>query len=234
MTEQEPQKGSRRNAIQRVILEKLKPAAAGPGSVEKIIDRVSAARSRATKESNRFLVLSLLFTALYIVKLMGLRADLVLFDQKIFQVPYGIFLFCVAAQLMSCMSVARSSDARVFDRYLKAVCEHEWPEQATIMYRLIPNESSWTSATSESVHSLEHNHITRLVFTIAMLPSIILAMVILFGPIMAGVYYLVDWKNEIQTGDINIQYYGVLFFTIVAAFWSIMYLFLHFSDTDEV
>jgi hypothetical protein len=223
---------SKTGAIQRHVLTHFSPDAAGPGSIEKILERLGKARAQATKESNRFLTLSILFLGLYFVKLIGLRADLVIFDQKIFEVPYGILIFCMASQLCLCLSTARLADARIYDRYLKAVCQNAWPGQADTMYKLVPDENSWLNATSDSIDALESRPLLSAIYNFAMLPSLLLGLVLFVSPILAGLYYLYDWIEQIKTGNISLQYYSVLASTSVTFLWVVLYLCLYFADSD--
>lgn len=232
MTETSPT-GRKSGSIRRYILGDFSPDPEGPGSVEKILERLAKARSQLTKESNRLLVLSLVFLGLYFIKVLGLRADLVLFGQKIFEVPYGILVFCIAAQGCSCLATVRLSDARVLDRYLKAVCDKQWPAQADTMYRLIPDESSWLDATGDSIDALDEHSVLISFYALSMLPSLLLALLLFMGPVGAGIYYLIDWKAQIQTGNVALQFYTVLVTTIINFLWLLIYTLLYHADKED-
>jgi hypothetical protein len=205
----------------------------GPGSADKILERLSAARTSATKESNRFLLISVGLVALYLIKIVGLRADLVLFGQKIFEVPYGVFLFCLASQVAMCLSLVRSSDARVFDRYMMAVIEKRWPESASIIYSTYPNEGAWLETTNKAIHSLKESGWSRALYSFSIIPTLILIITMILSPLLSGIYYLIDWEQQIVSGRVDLQYYAVSASTSFASLWLLNYILVHTRDHDD-
>jgi hypothetical protein len=62
--------------------------------------RIAAAREVALEQSNRFLLFGIASTIFYTVKVFALRIDIVLFDTKIFEIPYGLFVFALAGTIV--------------------------------------------------------------------------------------------------------------------------------------
>jgi hypothetical protein len=222
-----------KRAIRDVSIARISLDATGVGSAEKAIERISAARSKATRESNRFLLVSLLFGILYLVKIAGLRADIVIMDQKVFEVPYGVFIFCICSLFAFCLSCIRSSDARVYDRYLMGICDKAWPTQAQSMYQTIPNDDIWLAPSSESIHALTENSFSKSLFVCFSIPTYLAGFFILLLPILSGFYFLIKWKELISLGNIHVQYYSVLFFTIISCMWFINGILIHVVDNDD-
>lgn len=80
------------------------------------INRLISARDEVTKQSNNFLLISLAFALLYSLRNIGLRLDLTVLDYKIFETPYGLFVFCIASSISFIIAISRFMDARIFDR----------------------------------------------------------------------------------------------------------------------
>ncbi|WP_168727379.1 hypothetical protein [Sphingomonas sp. CCH10-B3] len=213
--------------------ENFTPDAAGPASAEKILERLSAARANSSKEANRFLYISLAFVGLYIVRVAGLRMDLVIFDQKVFEVPHGLFFFCLGSQLSLCISFAKNVDARVFDRLMRSICDHQWHHDSLAVYRTIPNEHAWLETSSQIMHALPSNIISRNIFIFVMILTSLLGLIIMFSPVAAGLYIIVDWKLQITNGWIDLQYYLVLTSTCLSLAWFVNYVAVHLTDHDD-
>lgn len=159
--------------------------------------------------------------------------DLVVFDQKIFEVPHGIFLFCLGGQLSLCISLARSVESRIFDRLIRTICEKKWPQDSLTVYKTYPNENVWLETTSQIMHSLHDNSRSRILFSFVMFFTTLLMLVIIVSPITIGMYYIYDWKVQISTGWIDFQYYLVLASTCLSLLWFINYVAVHMTDHDD-
>lgn len=150
-----------------------------------------------------------------------------LFDQKVFEVPYGLFFFLLAAQLASNLSTIRSADARSFDRLLKAICDQAWPSQSEIAHRTFPNDHQWFEPTGYTLGLIRGAGFWKLLFSLVTLVTMLVGLLIIISPIISGLYYLFDWHDQIVSGDINLQYYVVLASTILTIAWFINYFILH-------
>ena len=100
------------------------------------------------------------------------------------------------------------------------------------MYKLIPDENTWLNSTSDSIDAIESRPLLSAIYNLAVLPSLLLGIAIYLSPIAAGAYYLYDWHNQIKTGNVSIQYYGVVISTAVAFLWMVLYLCLYIADSD--
>lgn len=205
----------------------------GPASADKVLERLGEARSQSTKESNRLIVASLCFVLFYFIKLAGLRADIVIFDQKIFAVPYGMFLFCILSQLSMTAGNIRLSDARVFDRLMKGICDTAWPDRSQAIFKTYPNQGIWLDAASSTFSSMKDRTLSRIFFTIFQIPLVLVSLGVLTSPILIGCYFLYDWKREIGTGAVNLQFYSVMTSTALALVWFVNYMLIHVADSDE-
>jgi len=205
----------------------------GPASPEKVLERLESARLQATKEANRLLIISFLFCGLYLIKASGLRVDLVLFDQKIFEVPYGICFFCIIAQISFCMNCIRSLDARIYDRYLKRACELKWPVMSDDVYQTFPNQAAWSEGAIGALSRIKNRDVAKGCLSVLMLPSLLLILTMLLAPTAAGLYYLIDWQRQISTGNIAIQYYSVMFSTTITIIWFAQYCAIHGMDQEQ-
>lgn len=209
---------------------KLDPA--GFASVDSVLERLEASRFQATKEANRLLLASLVFSGLFLIKICGLRSDLVLFDQKIFEVPYGIFVFCLGSQLSFCLNCLRSLDARVYDRQIKRICEIAWPSIATDVYSTIPNKAIWAEAGLGVINKMSGREILSGCLSVLMIPSVTLGLIVILLPEITGIYYLINWESIIVSGNIELQYYSVVFSSSITIIWLIQLLIIHLLDDD--
>lgn len=226
-------KRPQKRPIRARVARKLELDPDGPASAEQILERLDAARDQASRQCLWFLIASVAFLLLFGLKIAGLRGDVTLFDQKIFEVPYGIFIFCILAQLASCMYFLRSLDATVYDRFILAVCEKAWPEKSAAIYRTYPNSHSWLEPSADLMEAFGDVSVRGCLHALTLMPIMLLVLTALASPTAAGVYYLWNWKELITSGWINLQYYSVLISTIAAFLVLINGASLTYADSAE-
>ena len=170
---------------------------------------------------------------LFTIRISGLRADLVIFSQKVLEVPYGTFVFCVVAQFSLCAAAVAMADSRVFDRYLRAACALKWPQKNSFfLYKSIPNDSSWLDASLFALSDLKGVKNQTIIVSISLVVFALLLSGVILAPIMGGVFYLYDWKNQIVSGWIDLQYSVVLISTVVTLL-AIVAFFSFFNLTAD-
>lgn len=219
-----------RAAIRNTLLSDFVPDESGPASIEQVLDRLVTARNACVRQMGRFLTLSVLFSGLYFIRVSELRADLTIFGQKVFEVPYGVFVFCVVSQALMCFALARFLDARVLDRLIRGVCDRQWPQQSWLIYQTFPN--AWLDPSVNAINSLKENPRHRALLSLLMVVSSLSASVVIGGAVASGAYFLYDWKAQIQAGWVDLQYYVVVATSILTILWLIGVAVFFFVDDD--
>lgn len=102
-----------------------------------------------------------------------------------------------------------------------------------MLYRTYPNESMWLESTNQAIHALKLHGKTRAFYSVTIIPTLLFGAALLLSPIIAGIYYLFDWKDQIVSGWIDFQYYVVLGSTILTIVWFINYTLMHKIDHDD-
>jgi hypothetical protein len=202
------------------------PDKEGVYSTDKILERLLSARDHVSKQSNRFLLISFGLSILYLVKLAGLRADFILFEQKVFELPYGLFLFLILAQVAACLSLIKAAEERSYDLEILAICKRIWPTQHELVYESMPDSASLNPGSALIAERAKLGRGSRFIYFATTLVSGTLAAFVLMGPIFAGIYYLADWRKQIVTGNVDLQYYSVCFSTVLTFAWVFTYQIL--------
>lgn len=226
-------KSQNKRSIRTALTSKIQIEDDGIMSPESILNRLSSARTQTSKEANRLLMLSMASSAFFLVKIAGLRIDIVLADQRIFALPYGLFIFCIASQVLFVLSVLRSSESRVLDRMMRGICDKKWPETSELAYRTFPNEGVWFEIISHTVRKVEGVYSTKIFFGLASFIAIAVGLITFVTPLILGIYFLWNWTYFIQSGNIEIQYYSVMLSTIVCALWTISGISIISIDEDD-
>ncbi|UVO54901.1 hypothetical protein [Sphingomonas sp. SUN039] len=234
MTQAETQPPVSRNILRSIISGQWQPDATGIGSTEQVIQRLVEAHNAALKESNRLFAISIGLALLYSIKVVGLRIDLVLFDQKVFELPYGLFLFCVASQLSFCIACVRFLDQRVFDRYLRAICDREWGDRSEFMYRTLKGGQEWSTTTQSLIDRPSVSIYFRTVYFLSMASMGLIYLAIFLMPIISGGYFIYDYDNQISGRYPELQYWSVIATTILSAIVMVVSLAFYNLDNDEV
>lgn len=223
----------KKRSIRAALTSKVQIEDSGIMSADNIIERLVISRNRTAKESNRILMLSLTFSVFFLIKMAGLRVDIVFADQKIFSLPYGLFIFCVVSQVLYTLSLIRSYESRVFDRMMRGICDKKWPETSELVYRTFPNEGMWFDMISHTVRKLEGAYGTKTLFWIATFFAAVIGTLIFLIPLILGIYFLWNSTDFIKSGHIEIQYYSVALSTTVCALWTICGISILLIDEDD-
>jgi hypothetical protein len=221
-------------SIRAALISKVNIEDSGIMSADNIIERLAIARNTTTKQSNRLLMLSLAFSLFFLIKIAGLRIDIVLADQKIFELPYGLFIFCIVSQISYSLSLIISFESRVFDRMIRGICDKKWPDTSELVYRTFPNEGLWFDTTSHAVRKLDGAYGTKTLFWLASFIALAIATTIFLMPLILGVYFLCNSTDFIKSGHKEIQYYSVAISTTVCALWTIFGISIFLIDEDDL
>ncbi|MCA0903248.1 hypothetical protein [Qipengyuania aquimaris] len=203
------------------------PAAEGPFSSEKIIERLAKSRDEAARLSNRFFILALLFLGLATIKLAELDLSLTLIGIQTDDLQYGLFFFIVAAQICSVLSTSRTMDSRAYDYQIEEVARFHFPEKYKEAARTVSNSHEWLSPSSEVLKSIDGFRTAKIFYNSAMLVTAIFAVGVVFGPNVLGIYYLCNHDALITEGDKDLQYWSVLSVTVLSMLWSVAYVSIH-------
>ena len=223
---------SKKSTARDVLKERVSLSKAGPLAPEAVLQRLATARDAVVSQSNRFLLGALFFSALYGVKLIGLRVDLILFDYKIFETPYGISLFCFCANVSLSIAFSRFLDARAFDRQLRAVCEKAWGTSAQFAYETYPQENAWLAPTSAMITTIGEGGVRTPIATLVVLLAGIALMAFYVLPIICGFHFLQNFEALADANGRAIQYWSVLGSLGASLLFAIASLSLMFKDFD--
>lgn len=211
-----------------IILEESGAASAGS-----ILDRLSNARDKIGQQSNRFGLVGLVFFGFLVLRLIGLRVDLVFFGQKIFELPYGIFVFCVSGQICVSISILRWLDARVIDRFMLGVCEQAWPRSSQSIYESYPDVQAWLSSLEDISKALKEWSWHKALHSLAYFFVGTLLLLVFAAPVAAGVWVLSRRNELIVGGDVDAQFCILLGSTVLTALVLINALSVLFADDDD-
>lgn len=202
-------------------------------SAESAIERFNDARIATSKDANKYMLAGIGLSVLYGVKVIGLRIDLVLFDYKIFELPYGLFVFCVASQICFLISISRFMDSRAYDRYLKAICEKKWPENSDYAYISLPNPNAWIEPSARLMTGIEGNSIAKFLASALFVIAGILLTALYCLPIATGIYFLCNFSEQANGKYNDFQYYAVLASTISSCLGLLVVLVMVGIDVDD-
>lgn len=224
----------RRNTLRNVVYGTWKPDPNGIASTEKVVERIVDAYKLSLKQSNQLLAISLGLALLYSIKVIGLRIDLVIFDQKVFKLPYGLFIFCIASQLTFAMGCVRFLDQRVFDRYLRAVCDKEWGDQADFIYQTLKGGHDWTTTAQSLIDRPSVSIYFRVVHGLTMASFAMIYLIVFLTPIMSGIYFMYDAKAQISGNYPDLQFWSVFAATFLSGMMIVVSFAFYNLDNDEV
>jgi hypothetical protein len=216
-----------------VLTKRIALEDSGPLAAEAILSRLADSRNRVLQQSNRFLLASLFLSILYAIKMIGLRLDLILFDYKIFQTPYGMAVFCFSANLAFSIGVTRFLDARAFDRIIRAVCDKAWSDRGFFAYETYPQADSWLAPTYSLVEVLGKGGVRVSLATSVMTITGLLIMLIYLIPIATGVDFLWNFGKLADPGGKEFQYWSVFASVTASALFVIACISLTVKDFDQ-
>jgi hypothetical protein len=203
-------------------------------SAAKVLERLSEARNSTSKEANKFLLLAVLFSVFYLVKVIGLRVDLVLLDQKIFEIPYGIFIFSIISQGLFVLSLSRAMDARVFDRNIKAVCNRLWKDSGEFFYSSVPNPYAWMEPTANAIQQMRGRSFLKIFGKVCYSFASIFLILLYSAPIITGIHFLTNFDDLKYDFNQDYQYYSVVFLTILSLIWLLATLMIYAANREDV
>lgn len=206
----------------------------GPASAEKTIERLAEAYKLAITQSNRLSYTSIAVAGLYAIKVFGMRVDIIVFDQKVFELPYGLFVFCVVSQVIFVGSCIRAMDARVIDRAIKDICDKKFNDVSGMIYMSLRGAQEWSGNLNFLMIKLTESLLLRFVYAIISLTTACVVISLILSPLTSGVFFLVNSTTQISGEAPEAQFYIVLSSTILSAivFW--FTATIHFVDRDPV
>jgi hypothetical protein len=207
-------------------------SAEGAAEPREMLHRLSAIHENLQRLSIKISIVYIVAVLFYLIRIAGLRFDIIIFDQKIFQVPYGIFLFCIVVQLAYMLQMVISTDARMYQRYIEIICEKCWPNKNELVKQSYIGMGLPINAISRFL-SYKSNSISGRICSILSIPVVLFATAIYFSPIICGIWFLVEWEKQITSGDVDLQYYSVMISTVSAVSISILGIFIYYIDDDD-
>ena len=205
----------------------VRPDASGIFSFDNVIERLSNARDEAARMSNRFLLISLLFSGLALIKMAGLNVSLTLVGVRTDELQYGLFFFIVGAQLCSIVSTARIMDSRSYEHYLQKIIGEHYSDEAGTRYQWLPNDHEWLTPSSSVVEGVSGNGFGKFLYNIAMVFTLLTGIAIIFAPLIIGATYLVYDDRFIAEGREDVQYWTVAVTTTLSILCYIAYFAIH-------
>lgn len=181
-----------------------------------LLDRLSGQYQIAFKESNRYFTVYLLTSLFYIFKLAGLRFDILLVGQKLYDSNYGLFLFSSASLIFLTIAALRAADAAVLQQIINAVCEQTCGKASDLYSKSYVSGGVWMYTLMDIAPSVEGR---KGFFILSVLLGLTLGLLLLLvaaAPIAIGVYVLVDHDSQIIGNHQSLQFYTVLALTATA------------------
>lgn len=172
------------------------------------MQRLSSARDAILAQSNRFLIAGMLFACLYGVKAVGLRIDIVVFDTKIFELPYGLFVFCVLGAGSFLIAQTRYLDAHALECRMREISREAEPKLAQRYLQTFPSEHSWMDLAREQFESAPGKKAIFLSFSFTFAGLVVLALY--FFPVFASIHYLLNWPEVANGSGEDFQWWAVM------------------------
>lgn len=170
--------------------------------------RLATARDNIFNQSNRFLVAGMVFAALYAVKAVGLRIDLVVLDTKIFDIPYGLFVFCILGAGSFLIAQSRYIDAHALDRRLSELAKSAYPEKFVDYLCTFPADASWLRPAREQFFRNTKVGEQRPAWIVNLAGLSLLALYL--SPTIACIHFLFNWPSLAGNAMVNFQWWSVL------------------------
>jgi hypothetical protein len=187
---------------------RLDKAEAAEVGVDALV-RIASARDAATRQSNRFLLAGIFSTLFYAIKIAGLRIDIVIADAKIFETPYGLFVFGAIGSICFILAQLRYLDGRAFDYKLRRAAKAN--EEFNTRYDSFPSEHNWLLPASEVFADQSSSRMARMFFNVLGLIAFLLYSV----PLLASAHFLLSWPSMAGEDYTSFQWWLVfLLFTV--------------------
>lgn len=172
--------------------------------------RVANARDTALRQSNKFLLGGMGSSALYAIKLAGLRLDLVVADTPIFETPYGLFVFGIVGSVCFLLAQLRFLDGKALDLKLKRMSPDA--NRSCLAYDTFPSVHNWLAPSELEFGGNRAGLITKLAFVILGLTTLLVYML----PLFASAHFLLNWPNMAGENYTPFQWWSVLVLFISA------------------
>jgi hypothetical protein len=181
-----------------------------------LLDRLSSQYQIAFKESNRYFTIYLLASLFYVFKLAGLRFDILLVGQKVYDSNYGIFLFSSTGLIFLTIAALRAADAAVLEQIVGAVCEQTCGKSADLYTKSYVSGGVWMHTLIEIAPSVEGRKTFFALNVLQWLTWGVLVFSVAIAPIVIGIYVMIDHQNQIIGEHQSLQFYVVLVLTVTA------------------
>ena len=198
-----------------------------------LLDRLSGQYQIAFKESNRYFTVYLLASLFYIFKLAGLRFDILLVGQKLYDSNYGVFLFSSASLIFLIIAALRAADAAVLEQIITAVCEQTCGKASDLYSKSYVSGGVWMYTLMDIAPSVEGRKGFYILHILLWLTWGVLLLAVAAAPIAIGVYVLNDHDVQIIGSHRSLQFYTVLALTATAIVASLFALSAQELDKME-
>jgi hypothetical protein len=219
-------------SLRSFIVNELTIENSGIFSNERILERVSTARTTYAKRANWLHLVSAISMAYYVIKSIGLDFDLIFFENKIATSPYGIFIFCLVCQLANALALSQTASVKVYDDYVFAITKKLIPDGKGVNFLSIPNSEEYIGDQLSLIRNERAGWFTKLIYGLSFLLSSIPGIFYSLGSIAVGTHFLYLWKQQIPEGNVNIQYYSVVFALILNLSWILLTVSVILAEDD--
>lgn len=168
------------------------------------LTRIAEARDIAIRQSNRFLLAGMLSSLFYAIKVAGLRIDIVVADTKVFETPYGLFVFGVIGSSCFILAQLRFLDGRALDLRLKRASP--LGEACFASHKFFPSAHDWLLPSEEMFANESSPLLVKLIFTLLGF----LALVVYSVPLLASAHFLINWPDMAGENYTDFQWWLVL------------------------
>lgn len=151
------------------------------------VEKLGSAREFATKEANRYLVLSVVFSLIYLAKTRGIGLEQLVIGEKISKVHIGAFVYLVISQFCSSLSQMRFIDAGSLEKNMAVALSTPYGPKGRLN-EIFPNPREWGSVTLHLINKSDPSH--RLGYWLAAAPSLLLALVAFCLPALTGLIFV--------------------------------------------
>jgi hypothetical protein len=203
------------------------PSDAANGLADARMVRLADARDSIYGQSNRFLVAGMVFAVLYGVKAIGLRVDLVISGNRIFELPYGLFVFCVLGAGSFLIAQTRFMDAHAVDRRMAGIAKTFVPADPDQYLQTFPAQSSWLRLSREQFFVSGAGGKRRGLWLVDVAGIGLLFLYLL--PVFSCVHFLVNWRELADQGMPNLQWWVVVFALSLDVLFFILLVKIHRS-----
>lgn len=201
------------------------------GSIEatdlglRALERIAKARDKAISQSNRFLLVGMVSSLFYGVKVASLRIDLVISDTRIFETPYGLFVFGVIGSVSFILAQFRFLDGKALDSSLAELANANGAPE--LSHQTFPSENNWLQPASERFGGVHYGAAAQAAFSFLG----ICALLIYAVPLIAGLHFLWNWPELAGENYTAYQWWVVMILLLLSLLVYLFCQFLYYRDT---